>query len=752
MSSVLRETTISSLTYSPPLVSKPVVPQLITMLESHSEDVTCCAWSPCGKIIATGSKVRAGVSHPRYCSSQTKCELAWVGRSFEAISAFVRRASVSHTDWSLAPSQDTTCKLFDASSGMQQCVLTHTAAVTCCAFGPSEAKQSVIATGCSDRTVALWDCVSGTRLREFAGHRGPVRACAFAPRLVDGALLLASGGGDFDSGDFSVIVWDAGSGALQHRLPPHGSPVTGCAFSPSGSLLVSSSGKTFDWPHVYPPVGEDDNTVRVYDVPSGQLLCALRGHWRALSACAFSPDESTVLSCSWDGSVKLWDVNIASEAQGFCGNFEFERHFMHEDELKKVHGLNPTFKEWQRDAAFTFEDSEYRKTVDGCERGVVYRTPEGGGGEGPGDIVWRDPCVATIAAHTASASFCGFGGPRGSKLVTGGEDRTLKVWDADAALLSRTVRGHLEYIASVAVSPDGRRILTVSPDRTARLWDAVSCREVLTMRDHWSSATDCAFGPDGKVLASVSDDRTAKFWDASNGTLLSTHNGHSSTVVCIDWDHVSNRVVTGGYDNSVMMWDASDGMQLLDSLQLGGGVLRCKFVPEKGGSLVLAVTSDTYHVWDTTNTSGVRTFGGLGVPLQACCFAGTDNSTLLGTSLDGKVRLWDFWKGVVLWECSAHSDAFHSCFWLTSNLFSTSSRDGTVRLWRRNSSIAGAAVTCEALGTFYETGPVVAAGPLAPRGKSALPSDEEASGKLIAFTFRHDGTAMLTLDFSKLLL
>jgi len=66
------------------------------------------------------------------------------------------------------------------------------------------------------------------------------------------------------------------------------------AFSPDGSLLAS---------------GSVDNTIKLWDVESRQLVATLTGHASYVNSVAFSPDGSLLASGSYDKSIKLWDVS-----------------------------------------------------------------------------------------------------------------------------------------------------------------------------------------------------------------------------------------------------------------------------------------------------------------------------------------------------------------------------------------------------------------------------------------------------------
>jgi WD40 repeat protein len=62
--------------------------------------------------------------------------------------------------------------------------------------------------------------------------------------------------------------------------------------------------------------------------------------------------------------------------------------------------------------------------------------------------------------------------PDGTRIVSGSNDETLKIWDAASGAELLTLSGHTSYVNAVAYSPDGARIVSGSADNTPKVWDA----------------------------------------------------------------------------------------------------------------------------------------------------------------------------------------------------------------------------------------------------------------------------------------
>ena len=81
--------------------------------------------------------------------------------------------------------------------------------------------------------------------------------------------------------------------------------------------------------------------------------------------------------------------------------------------------------------------------------------------------------------------------PDGSRVLSGSDDKTVKLWDATTGALLRTFEGHADRVNSVAFSPDGSRVLSGSGDRTVKLWERPRARSSAPSRGTQTGSVGC---------------------------------------------------------------------------------------------------------------------------------------------------------------------------------------------------------------------------------------------------------------------
>jgi WD40 repeat protein len=101
------------------------------------------------------------------------------------------------------------------------------------------------------------------------------------------------------------------------------------------------------------------------------------------------------------------------------------------------------------------------------------------------------------------------------RIVSGSNDKTLRVWDVSTGVCELELEGHDEGVYRVCMLPDGR-IVSGSWDKTIRVWDTLTgaCERVLQGNNHWAKSM-CVL-PDGRIV-SGSYDNTLRVWNVFTG-------------------------------------------------------------------------------------------------------------------------------------------------------------------------------------------------------------------------------------------
>ena len=276
--------------------------------------------------------------------------------------------------------------------------------------------------------------------------------------------------------------------------------------------------------------------------------------------------------------------------------------------------------------------------------------------------------------------------PDGRRIVSGGDDKTVRIWDAGTGQqVGAPLTGHTELVAGVAFSPDGRRIASGSWDKTVRIWDADTHQQIgAPLTGHTGWVTGVAFSPDGRRIVSGSFDKTVRIWDAGSGQQVGAPlSGHTNSVFGVAFSPDGRRIVSGSTDETVRIWDAGSGQQVGAPLSgHTGTVFGVAFSPD-GRRIVSGSVDTTVRIWDADTGRQI------GAPLtghteevESVAFS-PDGRRIVSGGDDKTVRVWDADTGQQVGApLTGHTEEVSSvAFSPDGRRIVSGSGDNTVRIW-----------------------------------------------------------------------
>ncbi|MFE3197847.1 caspase family protein [Embleya sp. NPDC059237] len=498
-------------------------------------------------------------------------------------------------------------------------------------------------------TTATGGSLSPAHRDTLLGHAGSVASVACA--VVDGRPVAVTG-----SDDNTVRIWELATGNLVGELTGHTRPVraVACAVVDGRPVAVT---------------GSDDNTMRIWDLVTGRPFGEpLTGHtdWVTSVACTVMDGVSVAVTGSDDHTVRVWNLATGSLVGELTGH------------TRPVSAVACAVVDGRPVAVTGSDDHTVRLW----------------------DLATGSALGEAFTGHTAAVSAVACTVMDGVPIaVTGSDDHSVRVWDlATRSPLGEPFTGHTAAVSAVACTAiDGVPVaVTGSDDHAVRMWDLGTASPVGGPLTGYTTSTvlsvACTIVDGVPVAVTGFDDRTVRIWNlATRSPLGEPFTGHSDWVTSVAGATVDDRpvAVTGSDDSTVRIWDLATGGPVGEPLTGHTDCVTsvaCAVMDDRPVA-VTGAQDNTVRVWDLATGSplGVPLTGHTDSVTSVACAVVDGSPVAVTGSLDRTVRMWSLATGRAVGKpLTGHSSPVGAvaCAVVDGRPVAvTGSNDNTVRVW-----------------------------------------------------------------------
>jgi len=276
-----------------------------------------------------------------------------------------------------------------------------------------------------------------------------------------------------------------------------------------------------------------------------------------------------------------------------------------------------------------------------------------------------------------------------SRIVTGGVDQQVIVFDAANGKMAQKLVGHQKKVSAVHFHPTKEVIISASQDATARVWkctDAAnwkapySCAHVV--RKHSAEVTDLSVHPLGDFFLTSSRDKSWALHDFSTGKCVRHVQEQESGYGCMKF-HPDGLILAGGTENNtVQVWDIKDQVTVATLTGHEGEINALSF-SENGYYLASASMDGTVKLWDLRKPLNIQTLKVSDGPVNYVRFDSTGQYLAVGAKT---VQVYNFETkssvGLTLELDNHEASVMGVCLGSHAKSLASVSMDRTLRLYK----------------------------------------------------------------------
>ena len=546
---------------------------------------------------------------------------------------------------------DRSMKVWNAVTGAELRAMSgHAGQVLTVAVAPNGRQ---FASGGRDNTVKLWDLYIPTPLQQLAGHTAAVDVVL---TRSDPAWSATAGA------DKLIKIWDA-DGKLLRDLAGHDAAITRLAVKGDGTILAS---------------GDVNGVVRLWNPKDGAALTVFGAHTTLIKGLAFHPTTNTLLTAGEDATVKFWTLP-AIPARTLAGHTQAVTAVTLSADAKRIvtggmdalvhvyNGADGALVRALADqpgpvTAVTLHDATGLIASAG-DLGVIKLWNEADGAD-RGRLHGHTGAIRDVRVNA-----------KGDTLVSSGDDGSIRLWRLP--VVPTRLAGNTMPVLAVALGGDGKLVATGSADKSIRLYNFADGAAVRTLLGANAAVRDIAFRADNAQLASADDAGDVRLWDPAQVAPQGIFSGHVGPATSLAYLPDGKTLISTGDDGTLRWWTLPP---VPDKTLVGAAAIH-RVVKSTAGTEVIVGSADGIIRVVTAATAAVaRPLVGHVGPVAALA---TGGNLVASGDAQGNIRLWTLATGAALPTIAAHDGPITSlAIDAQGTQLASAGEDGLVRLWK----------------------------------------------------------------------
>lgn len=444
----------------------------------------------------------------------------------------------------------------------------HDASVTSLALSKDE---SLLASGSKDRSIMIWEVDTQEYYCDISDLEAPINAVVFS-----GNNLLIAGD---EEGDVKIWKLSNNEARLIRKVQAHSRAITCMHLTTDDRLITGSAdnllsiwdvkemNKLVSYTHEesitalavtrdnrYVITGCYDAKIRIwplYELREDTVII-FEGHESDISSIAIDPTDSYILSGSEDCCIKIWDLEKKlTEARTYLGHTDLILDVKLAGNMMISGDREGTTIIWYINSNKKVEIKHDEPDCINCVALVVEENLAMTGSEYGGIKIWDIEKLAVIGEFDHNDSIrCMITDHLQERLITGGDDCSIKVWRIAQGRLEGNLLGHDGHIYCMSLHENNYLLASGSEDCTVRLWNIELYCPVSVLNGHISPVRSVCLKSEWFV--SGGEDSKLIVWDIKEGQLLDSLKLHSKTItqLCIQ----NEILYSTSYDGTLNIW------------------------------------------------------------------------------------------------------------------------------------------------------------------------------------------------------